>query len=234
MRQIPATKGYVILCDDEDYRRLASFKWYAHNNAGKGRGEKIPRPARRKPTREDPKRQVVFLVHEILGRVPGRVIDHINGDVWDNRRSNLRLCTVAENCRNQRRPRKANGAGKGVYWFNGAWTVKIACASKRYQFQAWDDLTAAELAYDAVALYLHGEFASLNHPDVPTRAKSPEELQAELQARRPSGRVIPYLRAGMTATEAARRAKCSTPTAARVASELGIELTRGRPRKRAA
>jgi hypothetical protein len=234
VRQIPASKGFVILCDDDDYQRLSSFKWYAHNSSGKAKLGAPPRPARRKPVGEDPKRQVIFLVNEVMGKPPvGQVIDHINGDPWDNRRSNLRFCTVAQNCRNQRRPRKANGAGKGVYWLHNAWVVKIACAGTRYQFGSWDNLTAAELAYDAVALHLHGEFASLNHPDIPTRAKSPEEIQAALNVARPSFRVRPYLLAGLTPTESAHRAGCSIATALNAARALGIAITRGRPRKAA-
>lgn len=234
MRRIPATKGYAILCDDEDYEHLSAFKWYAHNTAGKGKKSAVPRPARRKPKWQDPKRQVVFLVHELLGKAPqGQVIDHINGDPWDNRRVNLRFCTVGQNCHNQRRPRKACGAAKGVYWFHKAWIVKISCEGARYQFGSWDNMVAAELAYDALALHLHGEFACLNHPNVPTRAKSPEEMQAELDATRPAGRVAPYLRAGLNATEAARRAGCSIKTAATAARQMGIVLQRGRPRKSA-
>lgn len=235
MRTIPSTKGFSILCDDEDYDRLSAFRWYAHNNGERGRKNKVPRPARRRSAHEDPKRSVVFLVHELLGKPPrGQVVDHINGDVWDNRRCNLRIASIAENCRNQRRPRKASGAGKGVHWVKGAWYVKIMCDGVRYDLASWDNLLAAELAYDSLALFLHGEFASLNHPEIPSRAKSPDEIRAELEAKKPTARVIPLLRAGLSATEAARRAGCSISTACNAAKRLGLPLSRGRPRKAAA
>jgi len=41
-------------------------------------------------------------VHKyIIGATQGQTVDHINGDRLDNRRCNLRVCTVKENTRNR-------------------------------------------------------------------------------------------------------------------------------------
>lgn len=231
MREIPSSQGLVVLVDDEDYESLAGHRWYAHNN-----NRSTKRPARRL---SGGKRKVVFLVHEIMG-VPekGMVIDHINGDPWDNRRANLRLCTHAQNLKNQHRKRKSNGAGKGVHWIGGAWVVLICNEGERYRIGTFKDRHAAELAYDAAALYLHGEYACLNHPDAGTLAQSPAALR-EIHAKpvgRPNkhtGDILPLLRQGMNATQAAKHLGIGITTACKIAKAHGLGIGRGRPRKAA-
>lgn len=231
MKQLPCTKGFTILCDDEDYERLSQRKWYAHNCGGLGRVD-LKRPARRDSV---PPRKVSFLVHEVVGKAPsGMVVDHINGDPFDNRKINLRFATVGQNCRNQRRKRKANGCGKGVHLINGTLRVHITDHGNTFTFHGFETVREAELAYDALALHLHGEFAALNHPSIPTMPKSPEEVQAFLDARRPSARVLQFLRSGLTPQQAAVIADCSLATAHKVARAHGLSRSRGRPRKAAA
>jgi len=75
-------------------------------------------------------------------------VDHINGNGLDNRRPNLRLATVSENLRNQRRS-SANSSGfKGVSWHNQCkkWraTIKLHGVSKHLGL-----FCTAEEAYDA-------------------------------------------------------------------------------------
>jgi len=51
---------------------------------------------------------------EILPIISGQVIDHINGDGLDNRRKNLKICTVRENAGNHYRHRE-NTISLGAY-----------------------------------------------------------------------------------------------------------------------
>lgn len=47
-----------------------------------------------------------YPLHRFIMNIPARrqeyVIDHINTDILDNRKNNLRVCTIQENCRNLR------------------------------------------------------------------------------------------------------------------------------------
>lgn len=55
----------------------------------------------------------------IMGSPKGKVIDHINRNTLDNRKCNLRICTIQENLRNQKRPNNKTGTtGVSIikYW----------------------------------------------------------------------------------------------------------------------
>ncbi|MBW8001156.1 MAG: hypothetical protein FVQ80_03940 [Planctomycetes bacterium] len=96
------------------------------------------------------------------------VVDHIDHDGLNNRKENLRLCTYAQNAKNIKSCAKKSSIYKGVYWHKGTkkWAVQITCDGKSHHLGYFDDQTAAAKAYDIAATKLHGEFASLNFPDI--------------------------------------------------------------------
>lgn len=225
MREIRSTQGYVALVDDEDYERFGKHRWYAHNGSNGGK-----RPARREPK---PSRKVVFLVHAIMG-VPekGWVVDHIDGNPWNNQKSNLRVCTNAQNLKNQRRPRKDDGAGKGVHRRGRRWIALICSDGVRHDLGSYETALEAELVYDAAALFLHGDFACLNHPNAETKPRSPLEIRDAWQPQpaKHDHEALAMFGAGMNGANVARRLGISVSAACSIAIKHGIPLTRGRPR----
>lgn len=109
---------------------------------------------------------VAMLMHRmILGATKGQIVDHINGDPLDNRDENLRLCTQAQNCQNQKAGRKGQPNGyKGVSWDSGSkrWMAAICVNRVRYYVGHYAHQERAAQAYDRAALALSGEFAALN------------------------------------------------------------------------
>lgn len=99
------------------------------------------------------------------------MIDHKNGNGLDNRRSNLRFCTNAQNQHNQRKWGSRSGKPlssryKGVSWHRrGHWRAKIQAQGKRRYLGQFQSEEAAARAYDRAARELHGEFAVLNFSD---------------------------------------------------------------------
>lgn len=82
------------------------------------------------------------------GDWPLHQIDHINGIRSDNRISNLRAVTNAENMKNQfRSPRNTSGA-TGVYWSlkPAMWRSTIKCNGKRISLGYFKDFEAAVAA----------------------------------------------------------------------------------------
>lgn len=87
----------------------------------------------------------------------GRVVDHINGDRHDDRWSNLRLATPAENSRN-RKPKNGRKAC-GVYQAGKRWTAIIERDGVRHYLGSFSCEIAAVTARNTAARHFFGEFA---------------------------------------------------------------------------
>ena len=92
----------VTTVDAADYEWLSQYRWFAKGTGGKyyaGRAERG---------------EMIMMHREIMKPPPGMVVDHIDGDSLNNRRSNLRICTPRQN--NHNRTFKGNTSGfAGVY-----------------------------------------------------------------------------------------------------------------------
>ena len=92
----------------------------------------------------------------------GMFVDHINRNALDNRRSNLRHCTHAENMRNRPGSSNRKSKYKGVYKCRGRWRAEISHNGKKFRLGAFNNAEKAARAYDAAAIKLHGDFARTN------------------------------------------------------------------------
>jgi hypothetical protein len=91
-------------------------------------------------------------------------VDHVHGDVTDNRACALRWATHAENMRNSRRPRHNTSGFKGVYFEKARckWRADISVDGRRRNLGLFDTVEAAGRAYDEASRRLHGEFSRTN------------------------------------------------------------------------
>jgi len=154
MKEILLTKGKVALVDDEDFERLAKFKWCADKSKT---GQFY---ARR--TIATPKGQRgIFMQWLILNRLKGLFIDHINCVGLDNRKANLRLCTPAQNQYNQFRGR-GSSKYKGVSFHNNGWQAQIKFKQAIYYLGRFKTEVEAAKAYGQKAIELFGKFARPN------------------------------------------------------------------------
>jgi len=155
-RLIPLTQDKFAIVDAEDYEWLCKYKWYAQ------------RVKRNYYARNRRKGGVVSMHRVILNAPRGLVVDHINHNSLDNRKKNLRLCTVAENCRNRRPSKRKNKLSKykGVSFDKKRKIFRaIICRNKKQYFLGnFKNETDAAKAYDKKARELFGEFAYLNFP----------------------------------------------------------------------
>ena len=157
MKEIKLTGGLVALVDDDDYEWLNQFKWCSD---GKGYAVRATR-------RINGKKTTIKMHREILGLTTGdgRIGDHVNGNVCDNRRENLRVCNECENQHNQGK-RKTNTSGfKGVY-FNKTekrWKARIMTNNKQKSLGGFATPELAYEAYQQAALKFHGDFANFGN-----------------------------------------------------------------------
>ena len=161
MKSLQLTRGLSTFLDDADHERFSGLRWHADGSRG--------RFYARRTMRSDGTKQHVMLHRLIVDAPQGLVVDHINGDSLDNRRSNLRICTLAENNRNHRGLASNNTSGfRGVNCVPAHWRAFIKVNGVLKQIGRFDCPIKAAKAYDAAALEYHGEFASLNFPDTPS------------------------------------------------------------------
>ena len=105
----------------------------------------------------------LYAVHRLVwvmhGNDPVPFVDHINGDVLDNRIENLRAATHSQNCMNRRVRFDSKSGVKGVTLKDGKWHAGVTVNYKRYSGGYFDCKEDAIAAVDKLRRELHGEFA---------------------------------------------------------------------------
>ena len=84
MKEIPLTQGQFAIVDDEDYERFSVYKWRVFF----AKGTKSYYARRHSPMSLG-KRSTIFMHRDVMGAKHGEMVDHINHDTLDNRKSNL-------------------------------------------------------------------------------------------------------------------------------------------------
>ena len=103
--------------------------------------------------------RIVWEMHH--GPIPeGFVIDHINGNPFDNRIQNLRLATKTQNYHNQGLGMKNTSGIKGVHYdkSRGKWRAEIRFYNNVVNLGRFDTKGMAAVARAKAALRYHGEF----------------------------------------------------------------------------
>ena len=89
-------------------------------------------------------------MHRLIMDDPdGLVIDHINHNLLDNRKANLRLATTSENMQNLKSPPSNNSSGAlNVRWdkFNRKWIASLVVNGKEYSKRSDHKNTAIKYA----------------------------------------------------------------------------------------
>lgn len=149
-------KGTIIVDPEDEW--MLFFNWYEHRSGNNSY-------ARAKITRNGWHKHI--FLHRAIMRPPcNMVVDHINGNGLDNRRSNLRVCCKKKNALNSR-SRGTTSKFKGVSWHSkdGGWRMQIGDRGNRIiEYFGRNREEDAARRYDYHAKRLFGDFAFLNFP----------------------------------------------------------------------
>ena len=149
--QVQFVKGTVVLLSEQDFAMFKKYTW--HIERARHTCYLRTRIGRRWPR-----------FHQlILRRGPGKVIDHIDGNGLNNARSNLRVCSRAQNQQGAARARKwSEYVGVSFHKARNKWTASIQFRGKKHYLGVYDSQRAAALAYDVKADQLYGRYAKKN------------------------------------------------------------------------
>lgn len=156
MKLIKLTQGKDAIVDDDDYDRVAKFKWcfkqgYAVRGVwknGKCKGIKMHR--------------------FILGVRSKKIwVDHVDRNGINNSKENLRKCKPMENCRNRNIQSNATFKYKGIVFKSSCkrinrYYARLTSNGKIYWSNGVKTVELAAIEYNKLAIKHHREFASLN------------------------------------------------------------------------
>ena len=94
------------------------------------------------------------------GKMP-KMIDHIDGNVYNNKIENLREVSHSQNMQNSKKRKDNNSGIKGVNFHNSSkkWIVRLAINGVRKYFGSYNDIDYAKFVADAMRYKYHGKFA---------------------------------------------------------------------------
>ena len=156
-------QGLYTLVDDEDYDYLKQFSW---SLSRKGYAQAyIPVKFQEDYPSVNMQMQRMLMLNNITEKE--QMVDHINRNKLDNRKENLRICTMTESNRNRgpiyfKHKANINSKYKGVDWNKNKWRATIEVDRKKIHLGRFDNEQDAAMAYNEAAKKYFGEYAYLN------------------------------------------------------------------------
>lgn len=144
--------GEVVL-DDEDKYLLDKYSIYISHDGY----------AMARLYNQEDKKNILSYLHRIIMKAEnGDIVDHINGNKLDNRKSNLRICTHSQNSMNASRRSDNKSGYRGVSYFKSAnkWHSCISAKGRMYYLGRYNSKQQAINARIFAESIIHGPFSS--------------------------------------------------------------------------
>lgn len=141
MAQLLLKRGQITLVDDEDFEKIKQYSWYLATN-----GYVVHFDTK--------KRKTIGLHRFILGVIGKKIdVDHINHNLLNNRKINLRICNRTQNNMNMNTP--------NVYFEKQVkkWRARIGFYGKTIHIGMYKTKNEAIDAYRLASRKYFGKFA---------------------------------------------------------------------------
>lgn len=163
-RRFPLTRGQYAIVDVAEYDRIDNRSFFAQWNTC----TKSYYALTMQPLSGGRRRQIhVAMTTIVLNLLPGTLVDHINGDTLDNRRSNLRQATSSQNAMNRKVRSDCTSGYTGVSHVSEiSWRAYIFFKKKQISVGCFLTAELAARARDVASLKHYGSFARLNFPEL--------------------------------------------------------------------
>jgi len=151
---IPLSGGQVAHIDKEDLDKIKNYGWYAHFDSV---GKTFYAVTRTHGTR-------IPMHRLILNADQSVVVDHIDHNGLNNKKSNIRICTQSQNCMNKRTQSNNMSGYRGVSFHKrkNKYQATIMVNRKQIYLGSYDTALEASEAYQAAAKKMFGEFYCIN------------------------------------------------------------------------
>jgi len=135
------------IVDNDDYEYLSFFDWYAIETNGKFYAVRSE------------KRSIIFM-HRVIMKTPEKlVVDHKDGNGLNNQKSNIRNCTIQQNCMNRSLRSDSKTGYKGVSKTKRGWKARVFHGKKTIYNKTFNNIEDAIKAYKEAAKKAFGDFA---------------------------------------------------------------------------
>ena len=134
--------GIKFIIDPEDFEKIKDKSFFLHTGGYVASSKKQ-------------------YLHRILMNPPDdKMVDHINGNKLDNRKSNLRVCSNQENQMNTRKQKNNKSGFKGVYFDKqrNKFKAQIMIDGKNKNLGLFENPEDAYKKYCEFAKKFHGDF----------------------------------------------------------------------------
>lgn len=131
---VPLTNGGFAIVDECDSSLVLDRSWYSVNS----RGTKYA-----KTGKNERMHRIILGIYD-----SAKIVDHINGNGLDNRRSNLRIVDVSTNVANRQKSRAGNKC-PGVYIRDKKWFARVTVNYKQHRLGFFESEMEAIAAVNA-------------------------------------------------------------------------------------
>ena len=153
----------TFIFDKEDIDKISNYTWYLSNT-----GYVVTSTVRNVSK--------IKLLHRVIMNLPdddNRCVDHINHDTLDNRKVNLRICTISNNHANQKKSSRNTSNVVGVDFISrlNKWRARIRVNYKDIHLGTYNDFNKAVKARKQAEEKYFGDYSYDNSMNIAQKNK---------------------------------------------------------------